>query len=558
MLLGIDVGGTHTDAVTITDDGVGATYKVPTRHDDLLASVNHVLSLVAEDADPAELSRLNLSTTLTTNVLAQGTAEDVGMLVSAGPGLDPEDFRVCRHYAVIPGATDHRGSDIRKLDMDAAKKAVDEFRKDGVKVFGCVGKFSPKNPEQEKQLARACKDADFVTQGHEVAGVLGFPRRINTVYFNSAVWRPYNRFVDAVTRSLETAGFAGKVNVLKADGGTMPLEMSRRLPVESILSGPAASVMGIISMCDISLDSIILDIGGTTTDIAIFAEGAPLMEPGGISIGSHLTLVRALTTKSIPVGGDSGLAVEEDRVRVGPLRPGPAMAAGGSAPTLIDALNCTGDAEHGDVAASRRGIDKLAADNGMEPENLARAAAKTAVERIRAETWEMVETLNAKPVYTIHELLEDKKIVPRKIYAMGGPAKAFSGLLRKAFSLAVEVPTHYQAANAVGAALTRTTYSLELFADTQKQRLTIPALSKERIVEADFDLEAAKREAVRTLLGHLRDQGIPARDENVEIIAAHSFNMVSGMRSTGRDIRVRCQIRPGILHRYRKLAGTLC
>ncbi len=93
-----------------------------------------------------------------------------------------------------------------------------------------------------------------------------------------------------------------KVNILKADGGTMPLNLSRRVPVQSIFSGPAASVMGIIALCNITHDSIIYDIGGTTTDIAIFAGGSPLIEQEGIHIGSHPLCKALKSTPSESVG----------------------------------------------------------------------------------------------------------------------------------------------------------------------------------------------------------------------------------------------------------------
>ena len=143
--------------------------------------------------------------------------------------------------------------------------------------------------------------------------------------------------------------------MLKADGGTMPFSLSRGVPVETILSGPAASVMGIAALCDITQDCIMLDIGGTTTDIAIFAGGVPLIEKDGISLQDYPTLVRALRTRSIGVGGDSVIRATAKGVTVGPDRKGPAMAAGGKEPALVDALNCRGIISlHGREEVARR------------------------------------------------------------------------------------------------------------------------------------------------------------------------------------------------------------
>jgi len=558
MLLGIDVGGTHTDAVVIDDTGIAATYKVRTDQDNLLHSVLAVLERVREEVPAGEIERLNLSTTLTTNALVQGKLEDVGVLVSGGPGLDPADFVVCRDYHVLPGATDHRGSVINELDPAQVEAAVRKCLDSDVRVFAAVTKFSPRNPAQEAMIRDVIGSrADFVSLGHEMTGRLNFPRRIATAYFNSAVWRRFNTFCNAVSESLDAFGMDPKVNILKADGGTIPMSIARRAPVESILSGPAASIMGLAAMCDIAMDSVILDVGGTTTDMAVFVNGAPVMEYDGIHIGSHATLVRALKTHSLGVGGDSAVWYNGE-VRVGPQRHGPSLADGGPGPTLTDVFNFQGKSVYGNVEASRQGLEELAARLGMTAQDLADKAVDAAVGRIGQAVREMVEELNSRPVYTIRELLGERRIAPRKIYVVGGPAEALAPELFKAFSLSVTVPDNYAVANAVGAALTRTTRGIELFADTERQQMFVPSLGFSRTVEESYSLKDARRDATRLLLNSLREEGIPARDENVEITQATSFNMVKGSRLAGRNIRVKCQIKPGILHRYRSLAGTLC
>jgi N-methylhydantoinase A/oxoprolinase/acetone carboxylase beta subunit len=559
MLLGIDVGGTHTDAVLINDSGIASTFKVPTEHENLMVSIEAVLDAVCADVDPFEIERVNLSTTLTTNAIVEGKIAPVGVLVAGGPGIDPSHSMVCPDFHVLSGSTDHRGSTVDPLDKTQLAEAAAMCRSKGIRAYAVVGKFSPRNPDLEKSMAEAVRDgADVVTMGHELTGRLNFPRRIATAYYNSAVWGMFDGFSEAVSTSLQRRGIQAKMNILKADGGTMPLGLARRHPVESILSGPAASVMGIISMCDIALDSIILDIGGTTTDIAIFASGAPLMEMDGISIGSYPTLVRALLTRSIGVGGDSALSVLGEEVHVGPRRVGPSLAQGGEQPTLIDAFIYQGKSDVGDVQRSRELFATWATQRSIQPEFLAQKAVDTGVNKIVEASRELVATINAKPVYTIHELLEDARIVPKKVYVMGGPAKVFQDPLYKAFKLSVSVPEHYGVANAVGAALTRTTHNVELFADTERLRMHIPSIGLSKAIEADYDLDEAQRDARVHLLNHLRQEGIPSREENIEITHASSFNMVDGMRLAGRNIRVKCQIKPGILHRYKNLLGRLC
>ena len=551
MLLGIDVGGTHTDAVAVDRGGVAASCKVKTDRDDLLASLRQALETILSEVDPAEVERLNLSTTLTTNAIVQGEIENVGVLVSSGPGIDPSDFIPCKDYHVIPGAVDHRGVETAALDREALDRAVASCAESGVRVFAAASKFSTRNPAHERAMADAAGAAtqggtDFVCLGHEMAGRLGFPRRIATAYFNAAVWRTFNGFADAVENVLSGLGLSCQVNILKADGGTMPLNATRKGPVQSIFSGPAASVMGIIGLCDIFHDSVIFDIGGTTTDIAVFAGGAPLIENEGINIGSHPTLVQALKVRSIGIGGDSAISVIGENVRVGPNRLGPSAAEGGDRPTLTDALNYQGLSSYGDAGRSRQILADFAASHSVNPEVLAESAVKYAAAKIHEETREFVDQINERPVYTIHELLEGRRVVPKKVYLMGGPAMAMQDPLFERFKLSIEVPSNFAVANAVGAALTRATKDVILFADTERGVLFIPSLGVEERITKSYTLENAEQEAASRLRASLEEMGVaPARD-NIQVAASSSFNMVNGMTTVGRNIRVRCRVKPGV------------
>ncbi len=559
MLLGIDVGGTHTDAVLVGRQGLVASAKAPTDHGDLLGSVRSALAAIVSEAGAEGVERLNLSTTLSTNAIVEGKTEPAGVFVSAGPGIDPANYAMGEFFFTAGGSIDHRGAEVDPLDEAAVIKGLRRCRDAGVNVFAAVSKFSTRNPAHEQRIKELVHpEAQYVAMGHEFSGQPGFGRRIATAYYNCAVWRLYNRFADAVQRCALDLGLTARINVLKADGGTIPLALSRSQPVQSILSGPAASVMGIIAVCDIVTDSVILDIGGTTTDIAVFAEGAPLIEHEGIAIAGRPTLVRALRTRSIGVGGDSAIRVTSESVTVGPNRLGPSMAMGGAHPTLVDALNVLGFIAFGDAEASRRGLTELGAAHGFDGETLAEYAAASAVNRIREETAGFVREINDKPVYTIYEMLEGKKLVPGRVYAMGGPAKALAPLLADAFNEELVVPEHYAVANAIGAALSRPTCSVELFADTSKGRMLIPSLGVTRQAPRDYNLRAAENDALAALRNHMRQQDMFDGEAEVEITESSSFNMVEGMTMTGQNIRVACQVRPCVLPQYRKAVSCEC
>ena len=282
MYLGLDVGGTHTDIVLLNENGMIASFKTATNHDDLTSSVREALEKIIERIGPDErkneIRSVNLSTTLSTNAIIENRLEETGVIVSAGPGIDPENYRPGNHFFIIDGYLDHRRKSAAALDEKALNAAVQECRGRKLTTFAAVSRFSVRNPEYENQIKAALADfADFVSAGHLISSRLNFPRRISTAYYNSAVWRLYRRFADAIDSELRKVGIKAPINILKADGGTMPLDLSRDLPVETILSGPAASIMGIAALCDIAEDAIVLDIGGTTTDIAVFASGTPVI-----------------------------------------------------------------------------------------------------------------------------------------------------------------------------------------------------------------------------------------------------------------------------------------
>ncbi|CAM2057384.1 hypothetical protein DSUL_150059 [Desulfovibrionales bacterium] len=130
-------GGTHTDAVILDRGEVVATSKATTDHENLIISVRTALDNILIGVDSASINRCNLSTTISTNAIVENRTEDVGMIVSAGPGIDPGNFRIGRGYFVISGALDHRGNEIRSLDIRELETAVICSRELGLRVFCC-------------------------------------------------------------------------------------------------------------------------------------------------------------------------------------------------------------------------------------------------------------------------------------------------------------------------------------------------------------------------------------------------------------------------------------
>lgn len=561
MYLGIDAGGTHTDAVLIRDGRVECAAKVPTDHENLPASVAAVLAALPA-RELRAVRRVTLGTTLAVNALVQDKADAVGLALSAGPGMAAGRAGLGAYVAVVPGGLDHRGMEVTRLDTAELQKTARRWHEQGVGAFAAVSKFSPRNPAHEQGMAAVLSPYGPVTQGHSLSGQLNFPRRVAAAWLNSAVWRIHNAFLDAVEESLLGAGIHAPVRLLKADGGAMPLELSRRQPVESILSGPAASVMGVMALCDLRGDSILLDMGGTTTDIALYATGSPVLDRDGMRIfcagQDRRTPVRALASRSLGVGGDSLLRVGEGQVFVGPQRLGPAMAFGGTRPTLLDALNVQGGQRGqgaGQVELSRRGVEELARAHGMDARALALEAAHTAVRQVAQGVHDLLRRVNEHPVYTLAALLEDRRVEPQGVWLVGGPAELMRGLLEEALALPVTVPQSAAVANAVGAALTLPTAQLELFADTTQGVMRVPELDICRDIPRKFTLQEAQAEALE-LLGQHRG-GEDALQE-AEIVEAEVFATLDDRGYGGKDMRVRCQLAPGIAGRVEGHAGGLC
>ncbi len=327
MIVGIDVGGTHTDAVLLESLHVRKTAKAVTNQDNLLESLVAVTEEVVRGEDLREIERIVLSTTMSTNAIVQGKTARVGMILAGGPGLPPEMLAIGQDTHCVSGYVNHRGIRVAGTEPREVGRIADLFESRMIEHVGIVGKFSTRNPALETEIGDML-DGRFIhlSFGHRMSGNLNFPRRIATAYLNAAIWETYKAFVTSVMDYAEHMRVAAPLYILKADGGTTSISQSLEYPVGSILSGPAASVMGVLSLTDGSEDAVALDIGGTTTDIAIFADGVPLLEPLGVTVGGHKTLIRGLLTRSIGVGGDSSVRYSEGRITVGPERDGPAAA----------------------------------------------------------------------------------------------------------------------------------------------------------------------------------------------------------------------------------------
>ncbi|MCB9494759.1 MAG: hydantoinase/oxoprolinase family protein [Desulfobacteraceae bacterium] len=548
MIIGIDVGGTHTDGVLLSEDEIVKSVKIPTKKDNLYESVITAIDSLIENTDPSKIKRTVLSTTLTTNAVVQKKTSPVAVIVSAGPGIDPEFYKTGDYYCVVKGALDHRGRELASLDEQEIRSISEEIKKNGIKNIALISKFSPRNPSHENQMEKIFS-SNFrnIFKGHNVSGHLNFPGRINTTWLNAAVHDSYDNFFRSVNESFIERKIKSPVHILKADGGTMPLSQSVKFPAQTIFSGPAASVMGAIPCADKNTDSIILDIGGTTTDIAVLAKGVPVIAQNGIKIQNIKTLIRAIETRSIGAGGDSFVKVENSKISAGPERKGPAMAFGGEFPTPTDAFVFLGEINDGDFEKAKKGIEEIAKPLGISMEEAAEQIIDITAKNIVDAFTEMISDINNKPVYTLHDFLDGYVLNPQSILVLGGPAGVFAKRIEKLSGIKTIPVENFSIANAKGAAMAKPTCTVTLFADTAQKKAYAVSENYEESIPSNYTREDAYAKAKALLYAKAEKMGADMKNIEIETIEDMSFNMIRGYRSSGKNIRITLQVRPGLV-----------
>jgi N-methylhydantoinase A/oxoprolinase/acetone carboxylase beta subunit len=398
-----------------------------------------------------------------------------------------------------------------------------------------------------------------VFMGHRISGNLNFARRIATTFLNASVYPLHKKFYHAVQKSLQAIGLKIPLRLLKADGGNMNFATSIEYPAQTIQSGPAASVMGATAFAFGSEDedALVMDIGGTTTDIAVLINRAPVLDPLGIELDRYKTLIRSLETLSIGLGGDSVVRVNDGNLYIGPERLGSAMAYGGPAPTPTDALFILEDIPDGSREKAVEGLEPLACALGFSVKSLAAEILDQTCKKILAAARQLVYRINSKPVYTIHELQEGYIVRPKSIYVLGGPAPYFAGYLESISDYRIRVVPRWKVANAIGAALARTTCQVNFFADTERQVAEAPEENFSQRINHQFDIEAAIHQALDLLKTKAIERGANADHLEMEVLETLQFNMVRGFSTTGKNIRVKVQVKPGLIHGYDQLVANL-
>ncbi|MBZ9868675.1 hydantoinase/oxoprolinase family protein [Mesorhizobium sp. CA15] len=343
LFLGIDTGGTYTDAVLWSEEGgpkgkvLAKAKSLTTRHD-LAVGISGAVDAVLEQSrtDPASIKLVSMSTTLATNALVEGQGGRVALVMigfseadlardglKTALGTDPVVF--------CPGGHDVHGN-AAKLDLSGLEAALPELGR-SVSGFAVCAYFATRNPAHELAARDLIRDKTGlpVTASHELSAKLGGPRRALTTLLNARLISMIDRLVAATEGFLAKRGIAAPLMVVRGDGALVSAAFARQRPIETILSGPAASLVGARHMTGLD-DAMVSDIGGTTTDVAVLDGGRPRLDPEGATVGGFRTMVEAVAMRTFGLGGDSEVTLEDGaldpKILLGPRRLVPLALSG--------------------------------------------------------------------------------------------------------------------------------------------------------------------------------------------------------------------------------------
>lgn len=331
--LGVDTGGTYTDAVIVDEAAtrvIGKAKSLTTRHD-LAHGIGRAVDAAIAQAGVAarDIALVSLSTTLATNALVEGQGGRVALVFI---GFDDADLdrgglvEALKGDPVIrlAGGHSHAGSEVAPLDLAALEAQVAGLA-DQVMGFAVAARFATRNAAHEvaaRDLIRRVTGRP-VTCSHELSANLNGPKRALTAVLNARLIGMIDRLVAACERHLATVGIDAPLMVVRGDGALISAAMVRERPIETILSGPAASIVGARWLTG-EKDALVSDIGGTTTDVALLRDGLPEIDPQGARVGGFRTMVEAVAMRTTGLGGDSEvhLVTEglEGGLRLGPRR----------------------------------------------------------------------------------------------------------------------------------------------------------------------------------------------------------------------------------------------
>jgi N-methylhydantoinase A/oxoprolinase/acetone carboxylase beta subunit len=350
ILIGIDTGGTYTDAAVIdqTRHQILASAKSLTTKGDLSigvgAAMREALALCSDKIDLSLVKMVSVSTTLATNAVVEGHGSAVGVILIGFDDGMVEKTGIAKAFPGIPivrlsGGHDHNGEERETLDVLALQSVLVDVAKH-VSAFAVASTFAVRNPAHEnkvREIIAAMTDKP-TTLSSEISSALDAPRRALTAVLNARLISRITQLVGAVRHAMTELHINCPLMIVKGDGSLANADAVAAKPIETVLSGPAASVIGAKWLSGLE-DFIMSDMGGTTTDIGILEHGRPRVAEQGAEVGGWRTMVRAIDVKTIGLGGDSEVHLGVNgEISVGPQRAVPISLLGQRYPEIIAML----------------------------------------------------------------------------------------------------------------------------------------------------------------------------------------------------------------------------
>jgi N-methylhydantoinase A/oxoprolinase/acetone carboxylase beta subunit len=384
-LIGVDTGGTYTDCAIIEARGhkVVARAKAITTKGDLAIGVseaiNQAVAQLPAGLAPQDIGLVSVSTTLATNAVVEGHGSPVGVVLVGFDDRMAERTGIASAFPGLPiiriaGGHDHNGEPAQPLNLQALQLALDTVAM-SVDAFAVASTFAVRNAAHEQAVRDHIVAATGkpVTVSSELSSALDAPRRALTAALNARLIARVSTLIDAVQRSMAQLDIGCPLMIVKGDGTLALAESVATRPIETVLSGPAASLVGAQWMS--GLQSFILsDMGGTTTDLGVLQDGRPRITEQGAEVGGWRTMVRAIDVRTIGLGGDSEIHIGANgRLGVGPQRIVPVALLGARYPEVMALLEADladvegGSALHGHFVLLPFGARAGAVTTGLQP-----------------------------------------------------------------------------------------------------------------------------------------------------------------------------------------------
>ena len=394
MFVGVDVGGTNTDAVLMDGRQLRGAVKVPTTEDVTAGIVNAVSELLNQDSSRPKIEAVMVGTTHFTNALLEkrGLSPTAVIRLSMPatqllpPLVDcPDEFReaIGNHIYMVRGGNEFDGREISPLDRAGIRDAAKEIRGQGVRAIAVCGVFSPVDPTHELEAARLIGDVApdvRVCMSHE-NGRMGLLERENAAVLNACLGETAETTIQGIESALELLGIRAPLYMSQNDGTLMDTSFASQFPVLTISSGPTNSMRGAAYLSGIT-DGIVVDIGGTSTDVGALVKGFPRESSVAVHLAGVRTSFRMPDTVSIALGG--GTIIEREPLRIGPESVGyrlstDATVFGGDTLTTTDLAVADGRVDLGDG----RLVEGLEAELVRRGRAEIQAQVESAVDRVK-------------------------------------------------------------------------------------------------------------------------------------------------------------------------------